>query len=177
MTEQSTSTMSIKLDANDIQDIQDKIKNNIPYPEPIKSKSPFKQQPFDFRNNKIQKLSVFPSKEQKNENSLKKYSDKASIRAKYFIDKSWVLVKESSTIIFYDFINILYNILEILITIIIFIFFTFRGLYYFTIEILFYFKNILFHPIVIISGVALLFIGIPFGLLFGLLRPVLFNEE
>ncbi|KAI5960375.1 uncharacterized protein KGF55_004667 [Candida pseudojiufengensis] len=155
---QSNSTMSIKLDTNDI---QDKIKNVIPYPEPIKSKFPFKQQPFALR--KIQKLSIFPSKEQKNENKSQKNSNKLSIRLNYFLNKSWILIKECSTIIFYDFIIILYTIFEILITIGIFIFFTFRGLYFIIKEILYYLTIYWILPILIACGMV-------FGLIFGLFQ-------
>ncbi|KAI5961422.1 uncharacterized protein KGF55_004045 [Candida pseudojiufengensis] len=155
-------------------DLEKDVEKLVPYPEPIKSKFPYKQQllPFDLKDNKLINSSIFPkTNKEKLENLLKKYSADYKVRVKYYSNKAWILIKESFLIIFYDILGILFsvlgilfNILEILSTIIVFIFYTIRGLIYFAVEAL----DLLLAALVILLPIALLG-GIAFGIPFGMI--------
>ncbi|KAI5965254.1 uncharacterized protein KGF55_001474 [Candida pseudojiufengensis] len=148
----------------DLIDLEKDVEKIVPYPEPTRSKVPYKQQllPFhikdniitlDLKDNKLLNSSLFPkTNKEKLENLLKKHSASYWVKLKYFSTKAWILINESFSIIFYD-------ILEILSTIIIFIYYTIRGLIYLSVDVL------------ILLGCGFLIsspITIPFGLTFGL---------
>ncbi|KAI5961420.1 uncharacterized protein KGF55_004043 [Candida pseudojiufengensis] len=160
-------------------DLEKNVETLVPYPEPIKSKFPYKQQqllPFDLKDNKLMDSSSLPkTNKEKLENFLKKYSIDYRIRVKYFFTKAWKLIKESFLIISYDILGILFNILgilfnilKILSTIIVFLFYTLRGLFYFTIEVLVLLACCLICAAIILLPIALLG-GITFGIPFGLI--------
>ncbi|KAI5965282.1 uncharacterized protein KGF55_001502 [Candida pseudojiufengensis] len=148
-------------------DLENKVEEIVPYPEPTKSKVPYKQQLlpfdidlednkiiFDLKDNKIWNSSIFPkTNKEKLENLLKQYSASYWVRIKYFLTKAWILIKESFIIIFH-------NILEILSTIIVFIYYTIRGLIYLTIEVLI----LLACALLVLLTIALL--AIPFIIMF-----------
>ncbi|KAI5965281.1 uncharacterized protein KGF55_001501 [Candida pseudojiufengensis] len=149
-------------------DLEKNVEEIVPYPEPTKSKVPYKQQLlpfdidlednkiiFDLKDNKIWNSSIFPkTNKEKLENLLKQYSASYWVRIKYFLTKAWILIKESFIIIFHD-------ILEILSTIIFFIYYTIRGLTYLTIEVLI----LLACGFLILLPLALL--ALPFALISG----------
>ncbi|KAI5950769.1 hypothetical protein KGF54_003843 [Candida jiufengensis] len=133
---------------------QNNVNSNIPYPEPVKTKFSFKQQPNIFiKDSKLQCLSIFPNQDQKINDHSKRNSKKHSDRMRWICEKAHVLIKECSTMIFYDIAEIIYNIIEILAIGIIFICYTIYLLYHFTKEILYYSYISCILPILIIFGI------------------------
>ncbi|KAI5953672.1 hypothetical protein KGF54_003044 [Candida jiufengensis] len=152
MQNQLNTTSSTLLSTDDHS--QNKVNNNIPYPEPVKTRFSFKHQPtILIRDSKLQCLSIFPNQDQKINDHLKKHSKKHSDRMRWICEKAHVLIKECSTIVFYDIAEIIYNIIEVLAIGVIFICYTIYLLYYFSKEILYYSLISCVLPILIVFGI------------------------
>ncbi|KAI5950770.1 hypothetical protein KGF54_003844 [Candida jiufengensis] len=153
MQNQLNTTTSTLLSTDDHS--QSNVNSNIPYPEPVKTRFSFKQQPNIFiKDFKLQCLSIFPNQDQKIHDHQRKNSKKHSDRMRWICEKEHVLIKECSTMVFYDIAEIIYNVIEILAISIIFICYTIYLLYHFTKEVLYYSLISCILPSLIIIGIA-----------------------